>query len=404
MKKISGSFLWTLIVVSAPVLLFSCIRSAAVQSVEQVNLFSLPYGAFDDEVYLFDVARVGQIRTTLAMRDGFFYIANGGAQKVFELNSYGDVLSLYYTKNDDDTLQMDDRFAHIKREIPFPVTFSNALAVDAHKTIYLAGELPRDRHEYDAANRLLNSHIVLRFTEGGTVIDYLGQQGIGGDPFPFIQAVTTTGNDELVVTCTTNDGAAVYWFSAGGMHMYTVLITRDTIPLPFDVAGDVFPAIETVFPDATKAVLYVKVDFYAPHVDRSANVQTGIDFVRTALYPLSIETGTYDIPVVIPPYEQEVTEDYSRFIFQLPYDYLGVTKSGWHFFMLATENGFTVEMVQPDSQAILRRQFTVSRDDLLYHQFALSDTGIISALFGTQRELAVVWWRTDTLIASLLKS
>lgn len=38
----------------------------------------------------------GAVNTAIAMRDGFFYVSNGESQKILELNSYGDLLTLYH--------------------------------------------------------------------------------------------------------------------------------------------------------------------------------------------------------------------------------------------------------------------------------------------------------------------
>lgn len=372
------------------------------RSLEQENLFSLSYGNFEDQINLFDVSEVGNVNTSVAMRDGFFYIANGASKKILEMNSYGDILTIYYSSEEDGgtTIHTDSRDG-IKKEIPFPVDFASSLAVDTHKNIYLAATLPRERHEHDDETNLLNSQIILRFAENGNSVDYLGQRGLGGTPFPFIRHIETTDNDEVVVVCTTNTGSIVYWFSARGFPLYTIPVDVNTIPR-LENAADV--TIENVFPDYSKNILYVKADYYAPHIDRDTNAQTGVDFVQTLLYPLYIDTGAYGNPITIPAHEQAVTGAYSRIVYDMPYDYLGATKSGWHFFLIATANGFNVQMVQPDSQRILRRHFDMPRNDIMYYTFSLSEAGIISGLFASKDKTSIVWWRTDALIESILRS
>lgn len=380
----------------------SCYKQNTVRSLEQENLFSLSYGNFEDEINLFDISEYGNVSTSLAMRDGFFYIANGASKKILELNSYGDILAIYYSSREDGgKMASTDDHEGIKKEIPFPVDFSNALAVDTHKNIYMSATLPPERHERDEDLNLLNSQIVLRFAENRSYIDYLGQQGLGGTPFPSIRHITTTNNDEVVVVCTTNTGSIVYWFSKTGFLMYKIPIDAATIPRVENMS-DV--TVENVFPDYDKNILYVKADYYTAHIDRDSNIQTGIDFMQTALYSLNIETASYGEPISVPAYEQSLTESYSRIVYELPYDYIGNTKNGWHFFVLATANGFNVEMVQPETQRILRRQFEIPRKDIYFYDFSLSDSGIISGLFASENHTSIVWWRTDNLIDSILRN
>ncbi|MDE6350156.1 MAG: hypothetical protein K2K67_04040, partial [Treponemataceae bacterium] len=86
----------SLLCVAVLSLAVSCRRSGVVASVSEKKLFALKYGSFEDELDLFSLSRAGDVRTYMAMRDGFFYVANGEAKKIMELNSYGDLLTLYY--------------------------------------------------------------------------------------------------------------------------------------------------------------------------------------------------------------------------------------------------------------------------------------------------------------------
>ena len=78
--------------------LLSCQRKNVVALVNEKELFSLKYGSFEDELNLFNLSGTGAINTYMTMLDGFFYIANGELKKIMELNSYGDLLSLYYNE------------------------------------------------------------------------------------------------------------------------------------------------------------------------------------------------------------------------------------------------------------------------------------------------------------------
>ena len=142
----------------------------------------------------------------------------------------------------------------------------------------------------------------------------------------------------------------------------------------------------------------MKVDNYSSYSDKASKAQAGISYINTLLYPLDISTGLYGNPISIPPYEESVTVDYSRLIYKIPYDFLGVTKSGWKFFVISTANGFDVEMIHSESQKVLHRHFDVNKSNVLYHNMSLSSEGIISALYADEGSAKVVWYRTDKLI------
>jgi len=400
-------FLYVLTSISFAALLVSCRRSNIVESVDKDELFSISYGNFEDQLNMFDLTDVGNIHTTMTMRDGFFYIANGEAGKIMELNSYGDLLTLYYNEDSGSAAFTKDKTLRNKHmPIAYPFKSPGAITVDSRKYMYVVSTMPKERQEEDETGTLLYSQIVLRFSSDGTSSDYIGQQGVGGTPFPFIRNIYTTADDELVVVCTTMEGSMVYWFSATGFLMYKIpIITRDVPKMPGISAANagIIAAVQDVIPDYVSRRLFVKIDYYQPRVDKDSKVESGIDFVKTFLFSLSVESGKYESPVTIPPYEETVTEDYSKLVFKLPYDFFGVSKSGWLFFIISTTDGFNVEMVQPFSQKIIRRHLDINHKDVLYYSMSLSDSGIISALLVEQDKAKVVWWRTDSLTAAILK-
>src|SRR5574344_345395 len=384
----------------------SCRRSNVVESVDENELFSLSYGSFDDQLDLFDLTDIGTIHTTMTMRDGFFYIANGESGKIMELNSYGDLLSLYYNEDSSKPASPQNAEGSVRKTITYPFNNPGAITVDSRKYMYVVSSMPKDRQEEDETGTLLYSQIVLRFSSDGTSNDYIGQQGVGGTPFPFIRNIYTNDRDERIVICTTNDGPVAYWFSAAGFLMYKVPFTaKDAPAMPGAVPNaQIISTIENVIPDYSSRQLYVKVDYYEPRVDKDSKVQSGIDFEKTCLFPMPVQSGKFESPINIPPYEETVSEDYSRLTFKMPYDFLGVSKSGWLFFIVSADDGFNVEMVQPFGQKIIRRHFNVNHKNVLYYSVALSDSGIISALFIEEDKAKVVWWRTDSLTAAILKS
>ncbi|MBQ8014151.1 MAG: hypothetical protein IJ257_07145 [Treponema sp.] len=390
-----------------PFLFSSCNKSNQVHSVSENALFTLNYGNFEDELSLFDLAKTGSIRTYMTMRDGFFYIANGEAKKILEFNSYGDLLSLYYNEDvlKDVAFVEKNSVNSTKKAISYPFNTLGPLTVDSRKYIYAVDTLPTERQERDSAKRLLLSSVVLRFDSNGKFIDYLGQQGPGGTPFPYVKNIYTTQDNELVVICTTNDGLVAYWFNTNGFLLYTVPVSQNSVPkLNSGEAAEIpaYISIENIIPDCSEHKLYVKVDYYMSSLDPSLKVQSGIDYYTTLLCTLNVETGFYDEPLEIPAYEYSVTENLTKEIYNLPFDFLGVTENGWFFFIVPDEEGFIVQMVQPDGQRIVKRSLSVEHSKILYYTLSLSGNGIISALFVKNERAEAVWWRTDSLLASFI--
>ena len=395
--------------VFAGLLFTSCLGNETVQSISETELFSLPYGNFEEQLSVTDLNDVGNVRFGIAMKDGFFYIVNGESKKILELNSYGDLLTLFYNDDSDishllEESKRPDKSIH--HEISYPFDYPGMVAADSNKNVYTVCSIPWNRQEKSDDGMTLYSHTVLRFARDGSSVDYIGQQGPGGTPFPYIKNIYTTSRDELVVIAASSDGLIVYWFTTDGFLKYMVPVNvRDAPSIPEEEdTTDMFLSIQNVIPDPVSYTLYVQIDYYTTYVDEESKVQSGINYVQTLLYPLNIENGTYEEPVSVPPYEESVVSDYSKLTYRIPYDFLGVTKNGWKFFTVKTEDGFDIEMIQSESQRILRRHFNAVHSNIVYDTMCLSHDGILTALYLEKEKARVVWYRTDHLIDAILKN
>lgn len=387
----------------------ACSKNESVQSISETELFSLPYGNFEEQLSVSDLNNVGGVRFGIAMQDGFFYIVNGESKKILELNSYGDLLTLFYNE-DSETAKLLENSGRpdmsIHHEISYPFDYPGMLAVDSNKNIYTVCSVPWNRQERSDDGSTLYSHTVLRFSRDGTSVDYIGQQGPGGTPFPYIKNIYTTSKDELVVVASSSEGLLVYWFASDGFLKYMIPVTTRDAPTleKKDEKSEMFLTIQNVVPDPVSYTIYVQIDYYNTYVDEESKVQSGINYVQTLLYPLNIESGTYQEPFSVPPYEESVVSDYSKLTYRIPYDFLGVTKNGWKFFIVKTDDGFNIEMIQSENQRILRRHFNANHSNIVYDAMSLSQDGILTALYLEKESARVVWYRTDNLIDAILKN
>ena len=347
------------------------------------------------------------------MRDGFFYIADSASKKVNQFSSYGDLVSVLYNPDTNPVpsfVQLSDievaqtgfpTEAATKRATEYPFNSITGISTDARQYLYIVDYLPEERYETDAENGQLLRQVVLRFSADGTFIDYIGQQGPGGIPFPTIKDIYTTNNNELITVCISLDKYIVYWFSEDGFLKYTIPFYFDQLPsMKNDKSSESFASIGKIVPDYNEQKLYLQIDYSFMTYDASSQVQSGINYEKTYLYPFNLETEQYEEPLVIPSYEETISSEYSKVVYNIPYDFLGVTESGWYFFILANRDGYSVMMVAPNGEKIVKRNLNINDDGLIYYNISLSNNGIITGLLSNSQKTSIVWWRTDNIIAS----
>lgn len=396
------------------IILSSCERNSYTSSVESELLFNLKYGSYEDETKLYSVKSGEDFFSGIYMSDGLFYVSDSNSKKVMMLSSYGDLLAVYFNPETNPVpsfiqfseIQESDSGNPSKnatqRATSFPFQKPEKIVVDKRKYLYVSDYLPEERYETSSDGKQLLRQIVLRFSNEGSFIDYIGQQGSGGMPFPYIENLYTTSKNELVVTCADNDGLTAFWYSADGFLLYKVVVDYHNLPVPESLASQqVLTSLSGIVPDANDYKLYVLIDYSKNEYDESSKVQFGISYIQSMLYPLNVLNGTYEQPQVIPSYEQIIVNDLSRQVYSVPYEFVGTTESGWFFFAVGEADGCYLLMVNPDGQKILTRKLSINVEDMNYYALSLSDEGIISGLFSEEKEAFVSWWRTDRIINSL---
>lgn len=388
-------------------LFFGCKKRASDVAVIQENtLFSLPYGNFDGEINLFSMRDIGDISTTLVMQDGFFFIVNGESQKILETNSYGDLLAVYYNKAHYEQAGNTLPDAPSSKGLWWPVGGEGAQflwsgkcaiggAFDNKLRFFVVASVPKGKslHSKDDNLQLQQVIVVIDPKDGETPNSFIiGQEGVKGSPFPFIKNIFVTENNELVVVAVTNEGLEVFWYSVDCELRYKVVLKKQDIP---HATGSIV-MLDQIVSDPYSDKLFIKVDYYMPHIEADTLQQSGIDYTETLIYPFDVKEALFGDPVPIPPFTQGVSQgkDLSS-VYKLPYDFLGVTKNGTFFFITTTVEGFNIEAVHGASVA--KRNFLIDHDDVLYYSFHLAKSGIVSALLAYKERVDVVWWRCEGL-------
>ena len=391
-------------------ILFSCDTDSIVGNLKTEELFSLNYGNYEDEFHLY-TSEPADYFSSLVMRDGFFYIADSASKKVNQFSSYGDLVSILYNPVNNPVpsfVQLSDievantgfpTEAATKRSTEYPFNKITGISTDSRQYLYVVDYLPEGRYETDSETGQLLRQVVLRFSADGTFIDYIGQQGPGGIPFPTIKNIYTTNNNELITVCISPEKYIVYWFSEDGFLKYTIPFYFDQLPsINVENSSENFASIGNIVPDYNQQKLYIKIDYSSMTYDVSSQVQSGINYEKTVLYTFDLLTEQYEEPLAVPSYEETISSEYSKEVYNIPYDFLGITESGWYFFLLANKEGYSVMMIAPNGEKIIKRNLKINDDDLIYYNISLSYNGIITGLLSDRQKTSVVWWRTDSII------
>ncbi len=407
MKKLGGNFFAFAAFSFFSLLIFSCGKNSDLSSIRREEKFTLNYGNLENQINLFDLNSTGEINTRIAMRDGFFFISNGKSKKILQMNSYGDLLTLYYNPKtnpaplfDEEILDDESKYS-TRKTVPYTFFEPSFLVPDSRLNFYVVETLPKERHEVADGKNL--RQVVLHFNSD-SFVNYIGQQGRGGTPFPYIKNIYTSSDDSLFVVCIVSEGLQVFCYNSEGNLLHDIVVKHSDVPDYGEVKAGVtrFVEVENIVPDFNSARLFIKADFYENSVDSKG--QGGVGEVMTVIFPYDLSDGSYGKPIEIPPYEESITQGFAKQTYKLSYDFMGVSDSGWLFFTIAVDSGFVVQMVQADSSRIVRRFLSYDTKDTVYSAFNLSASGIISALLAGQENAKVVWWRTDDLARSFAEN
>jgi hypothetical protein len=383
----------------------SCSREK-IPSVTRKDLFTISIGRQEDQIDLFNLeGERSKRKTGIAMRDGLLYVSNGNGGKIVRYNSYGDLLFMIYNEeqnpppltlrrnNDSQGVVTRWAFAHPLRE-------PGIIAVDSRKHIYVEDRIPQEQYGFDGENKALLDRMVIHFDIDGRFVEYLGQEGVGGTPFPHIIGIYTSVNDELAVVCRLPTGWNTYWFDASGTLLYLVQLKNDAIPVPQD-RDLVTPFINSICVSPDERRLYLKVDYYRDTYDESTNTRSGSEPDSSVIWIMDVDNGVYTRTVEVPFYEIVGTENNRKVIDNMFYSMLGIIKNSKIFLYFPVEGGYSILILSFESQEQRRGFIRVDNEELQYTTFNISAEGILSALLATDEDIRMVWWRTDELIGDI---
>jgi hypothetical protein len=401
-----GRFVWVFFFVVCVCGFFSCEDSSR-ENLPREDLFAVGIGKMEDEIDLFQFQGAADLyKASLYMRDGLFYVGSGASFKVMEFTSYGDLLSMYYNPDENPEPVILQNAASggtrsNRRAYPYAFQSVGEIAVSSGKTLYVEDSLPREREVEDGELGIKLNKIVLRF-ENGEYRGYLGQDGAGGIPFPFIQALYILDGDMVCVLCRTPAEWIVFWFSAQGERLASVRISPDSLPA-LD-GEDFFANLETIVPDYTHRVLYLKIDYYREGKDAATGIKYGIEDSVSRIYRFDAASSRYEGFVDVP---QNRRRERGGNFFEMQdvryaYEFIGVDAGG-NFFLKSREEGDVHQLLilAQNGTALRRRDLTVEDSELIFSIFRVSPEGILCALLASSSGARLVWWRGDTLLEGM---
>jgi hypothetical protein len=393
------------LLVSIPLVLLlleSCGKST-IESLNREELFSLGLGKMENQIDLFQVPGVPFKRNNRIYRKGGrIYISNGNSAKIMEFTTYGDLVFLLQNEEENPEtiiLESDDNredFANRSAQ-SFPFQNIGSVVVDSQKRLYVEDEVPPDQREVDDNTGVVYYKRILLFDRDGILIDFLGQEGIGGTPFPFIQSLHITASDELVIIARLMSEWIVFWFDPEGFPIYNVHIDSEHLP----TRENSIVSLDTVIPDYRRRDLLFMVTFYEEQINPSTQTRHAISESLGRIYRFNLETEAYESYVDVPDSgKRKETVGGTEIEVPAPsYELLGVTLDGNYFFMRPLEfNRYDLLALSEKGETRARRIFTIEDSEIYFKSLNLSEEGILSGLLCFQDEVRIVSWRSDTLV------
>ena len=375
-------------------ILLSCGNSAASGEIlHGEHLFSLNIGMLEDEIdFFYRGDALPQGKNSVFMYRGIIFIGNSLGFKVMEFSSYGDLISLIY--NDDEnprpvflsSRQKDEKTVNKTAHV-FPFRNIGDIAVSSDRILLVEDQVSPERADLDEETGAVLQRIIHRFNANGDYLDYIGQEGVGGTPFPFIVSMRLTARDDLVVVSRMQESHQVFWYNRNGERMFTVVL--DESHLPAGKKPEDFPSLAGIFPDINEYRLYLHINFETDEPGmRSSHV-----------YLLDLSEGRYTGSFELNRNIQSVPGEEGMEEIEYTYQFIG-TAENEHLFFISRNNASEHSLVVFDSAGNLkvRRILRVENPDVFFSDYQVSNEGIITALLGDPDSAEIYWWRVDELL------
>ncbi len=369
------------------------------------KLFDINYGKLEDEIDITQVRSLNiPISSDITMKDGIFYVINGNLQKIMKFNSYGDLLFVIMNKslNPDPVIvdnKPDDELVSNRKGIYFPFNDIGKITVDSKQNIFISDLLENTKQEWDAAKETMLTDVVYRFDNKGDFTDYIGQDGPGGMPFPYITSLKSNSENELVVITKTAKTNPVYWFNPAGKLLYQIEISNTSVPLPDD--RNILASVDSILIPDTGHRLFIKCDFYKKIINEDTGKETDVDFLNSSIFIMDLDSGKFvsaiEIPEVFTSGGNNMALSEERL--QTIYSMLGIVGNDKIFLTaIIDESSYQLLILSTEGNVLFTKKLNIEEETLYNLNMDIDDKGIITAALSDSDKTTVVWWRTDKVI------
>lgn len=382
-------------------LLFNCKEQEVKTVLIKDNNFTLPIGNMDNELDFFSREGVSfSLRSDIFMKDGIFYIANGNGKKIMKFTSYGDLLNIIRPAGYLDSNTGSDSSWSFNEPGHMTINSDDYIYIEDKKEYELAFEDEYINKSYDTtedksdvSRHILEERIISIFDNNGEYINFIGQDGLAGKPFPFINDIFTDSKDRLVVVCQTTYFWVVYRYDSKGNFIDQHTIHLDKLP-SIESEGEIITQLNNIIPDREKDRLLVELTFYQKIFDEKTGAIVSMDLITSRIYYYDLINDNYISYMEIPSDKDADTQEIQNYFL------LDIIKGKYLFFLSQTldgsgqnliitnENGFRIDNVD----------MGIDNSSLIYTSYYLTSEGIITALLCTEYAGAVCSWRTDKIL------
>ena len=371
--------------------------------IEKKVLFHLAMGKAENEIDLIQLPGIPfQKKSRIVMKNGLFFISNGNTGKIMEFTSYGDIINLYYNdKENPEPIMLSSSLASntVSNRKAFKYPFKNIGEIEVTNTgeLLVDDKVSAGRVEKDDATGSVLNRIVLRFSKEGNLIGYLGQEGPGGTPFPYIEKLEVNSHDDIIVFTRTAVSRIIFWFNSEGTLLYKISINLDDLPLPEGTSSPI-AFLDTLTADRNAMILYVKIDYYVSVLGVGAQGKGTPEYKESKIWEFSVPENTFTKGISIPPVTSErygQGKKEANFADEV-YQFLGCDASGKLYLLIHYKlNTFQMLFLSPNGTVLARRELMMDDQHISYSSFYLTKTGLLTALLGKENDADVVWWRSD---------
>ena len=407
--------------------LVACQPARQIKSVVRSDLFSIDYGLSENQM---DISAGTDDSVDMVMREGIFHILDGTDKKVMKMSSYGDLLALLYDSSRSsepriakpaETLENEPTAdpaaspaapvatqAAAQGRYAAPITFTapSKVAVDSAQTVYVADRMlnPQARI-FDPQSASYNDRIVRRFGTQGLESPYIGQEGPGGSPFPYITAIEVLENDTLVVVSASESAVLVHHFGKAGNLLSTLRLSRASLPLPdsLQASVDVNKGMRIhanldgmqEFLSGESLEIALKIDYYREYFDPESLVISRVEYAGSWIFTLDGMNGRSLRSLAIAPGQADaaipelVGESSGLFYILSEIETGGIEQEERN---AGTGRSRMLQLL--DSAGKVHARYRIDLPDGVEEVIAMkvSSAGQIYALLKSMENIRVAWW------------